>query len=189
MNMQRFVIMLSALAFLAAGASTLIASDETWPYRVLEETRGSDDALPQEVLDSATAHHDLGDRDSARRVGEFHGSTYYLMEGAAEETVCLVRHERDVSVAALCTPATAEFERPSMMSGLDKNYRRVSAVIVRDGYTSAVVRSGASEVRVPVTRNGAFFSTGRAATIELRGAGKPMMSVRVPKLRSIARRP
>ncbi|HEX2086792.1 MAG TPA: hypothetical protein VHF89_14025 [Solirubrobacteraceae bacterium] len=166
-----------------------MADDDALPFAVLGEPQGSGDALPTEVLESPTGRRDLGDPASARRVGEFHDGTYFLVEGDRRETVCLVRHEAAVHVVALCTPGFGQFRRPSIMTVLDRRHRRVSAVIVRDGYTSAVLKTRDSDIRVPIGRNVAFFSTQRAAHLEIRGAGRRTMTMAIPKMPSFPRRP
>lgn len=186
-TLHRLLFVLCVVAMIAAGAATLVASDARAPYAVLSEPRKASDKMPSGVVKSPTARHDLGDPASARYVGTFHGGTYFIAEGANREDVCLVRHEPDVHVVALCTPAHATFDRPSMMTVLDKDFRRVSAVLVKDGYTTAVVKTRGADIRVPVSRNVAFFSTTRAARLEVRGEGQPTLALSIPKMRKISK--
>jgi hypothetical protein len=184
--MRWILISLSAVAFVAVGSTALRADTDERPFAVLAEPRESDDALPAEVLESRTAAYDLGDPASARRVGAFHDGTYYMMEGAAADHICLVRHEQDVNVVAICADDGGQYERAPSFSVYDKEFRRATATIVPDGYTSALLKlRGGKTRRVPISRNVAFFSTSRAGRLELSGPEQPTLTAPIRAMRAI----
>ena len=91
--MRLIVFIIIAVCAFGVTATTLLATEEEpVPLSALQAARGSDDVLPDEVLSSPVAKHDLGDPGSARRVGSFHGGTYYFMRAREGSKVCLVRH-------------------------------------------------------------------------------------------------
>jgi hypothetical protein len=185
--MRRLLILLCTLVFVSVGTAALSADTAERPFAVLAEAREKDDWLPAEVLESRTAHYDLGEPASARRVARFHDGTYYVMDGAAAGHVCLVRHEPGVNVVAMCAADNGEYERPPGFSVYDKDFRRVTATLVPDGYTTAVLkkREGTTK-RVPLTRNVAFFSTSQAARLELTGPKQRTLAAPILKARTIA---
>ncbi|HEV3000084.1 MAG TPA: hypothetical protein VGW75_05025 [Solirubrobacteraceae bacterium] len=184
--MRPLLILVCVLAFLTAGAAALRADGSERPFAVLAEPREADDALPADVLASPTARYDLGDPATARRVGRYRDGTYYVVDGADAGHVCLVRHERDVNVVAMCASDGGEYERAPWFAVYDRHGRRASAALVPDGYTAAVLRFADGTRRpLTLTRNVAFFSTARTARLELRGPDQRTLTSPVPKTKAI----
>ncbi|HEX2084591.1 MAG TPA: hypothetical protein VHF89_02835 [Solirubrobacteraceae bacterium] len=171
-----------AVAAIAATSGTLFATDYQAPFQALAEERGSDDALPAAVLSSPVAQHDLGDPETARRVGSYSGRTYWLMRGL-EDRVCLVSYKAPESVGAMC-PRTQDGGLKSLVASArpEADGSRTVVVLAPDGYDELTLREeGGRTLSVPVVDNVGFVTTNRAAELSLGGGAAEQLSVSIPR--------
>lgn len=175
----RVLLLALAVAALAMGAGTLSATEPQPPFAVLHEEADSSDALPQAVVESPGAA-ELGPADTARRVAEYEGRTYYLLRGA-NDTVCLVDYAPPDNVGTICAPWRGDSLRTLVShTSFDADGNRFTAILAPDGYEELWVSyADGTDTRESVERNVVLTATNQQTALALMGAGREPLTLRL----------
>lgn len=150
-----------------AGADSVVAE-----LSALRSSPPASETLPEQIA-TGFVRDEGGQMESARSVGEFEGSDYYLIPTDADQ-LCLVSTDPNGLSGGACVNRTQLLKGVSVISHAPDG-RRLVATIVPDGYREPEIADASVMKQSAVRRNVAFAKLGKGqAKLRMPGeAGRP----------------